>query len=99
LKDQLSVFVISATSAKNLVIATSKSNEKLATLGKTISDNKEILENATENSWEYGAALENVALAAKRVFGDKVDPSFVNTHKLLFADLAKGGEIAQNAFE
>ena len=97
LNDQFSAFAYSVASVKNLVVATSKSNDKLAALGKTISDNSGILENASEDSWDYGAALENIALAAKSVFGDKVDPDFVDTHRKLFVDLAKGGEVAQQA--
>jgi hypothetical protein len=93
------MFTHSAISAKNLVIASTKANKNLATLGAVLENNGEVLINAAENSWEYYGALETVAEAAKRVFGDKVDPSFVSTHKHLFADLAKGGEIAQNALK
>ena len=76
-----------------------KSQKNLDALNSSLDDNVEALKNSEKDSAAYTTALDNITVAAKKVFGDNVNSEFVEENLQNFLKMAKGGVEAQNAYE
>ena len=84
---------------KNVVIGNHKANEAMDQLNSVLSDQQDSFKLGDKSSASYRAALEKVAVAAKKVFGKNITEDFVHNNQALFEQLTLGGEEAQEAFQ
>ena len=84
---------------KAQVVAYDKHIKKIDVLNSTLKDQYDAFKKGPKAGQKYYSALQNIAEAAKQVFGDEVDTNYIEQHKQWFLDLQKGGTKAQAAYE
>ena len=98
LEEQDSVMANDTAKIKALAINAHSASQKMDKLNEVLSNQSEALKIGDKSIEAYRVALSTIAAQAKQVFGEFATEDFIDENKQLFAQLAEGGAVGEQAY-